>query len=108
MGKGSAGVLKKESKKQRMVEIGGRTAIRSSERRRLSCRAAPNARGRRLSAEVKQRPRRKTDVWGTRPLFFEATFHFVLFFFCRSKSPFFKSSACCLHFLSSLQSLARS
>jgi hypothetical protein len=34
MGKGSAGVLEKESKKQRMVEIGGRTAIRSSERRR--------------------------------------------------------------------------
>ncbi len=34
MGKGSAGVLEKESKKQRMVEIGGRTAIRSSERDR--------------------------------------------------------------------------
>jgi len=34
MGKSSAGVLEKESKKQRMVEIRGRTAIRLSERRR--------------------------------------------------------------------------
>jgi len=34
MGKGSAGVYWKQSKKQRMVKFRGRTAIRSSERRR--------------------------------------------------------------------------
>ena len=34
MGKGSAGVFQKYSKKQRMVKIRGRTAIRSSKRRR--------------------------------------------------------------------------
>ena len=34
MGKGSAGVREKESRKQRMVEFRVRTAIRSSERRR--------------------------------------------------------------------------